>query len=90
MVKFFPDGRTDAKGAAEYLGYAEKTLAMMRTAGTGPRFVKPTGRRVFYYKADLDLWLARNKAASTAQARLQAHQQAEQATAPEAASVANS
>lgn len=39
-VVMFPDGRLDVKNAASYLGFAEKTLAMMRCEGTGPKFIK--------------------------------------------------
>ncbi len=54
-IKVFPDGRMDVKNAACYLGLKEKTLAMMRSNGTGPQFIKRG--RVFYYKEDLDTWL---------------------------------
>jgi Helix-turn-helix domain len=55
-VVLYPDGRLDAKSAAAYLGLSEKTLAMMRCQGRGPRFVKRG--RVFYFKDDLDAWIA--------------------------------
>jgi hypothetical protein len=62
----FPDGRLDAKNSARYLGLKEKTLAMMRCDGTGPRFIKRG--RIFYYKDDLDSWLnAAGRVVSTAQ-----------------------
>lgn len=65
-VTMFPDGRLDVKNAALYLGLKEKTLAMMRTDGTGPKFIKRG--RVFYYKEDLDVWLnAAGKLVSTTQ-----------------------
>ena len=35
-IVMFPDGRLDTKNAANYLGFKEKTLAMMRASGTGP------------------------------------------------------
>lgn len=64
----YPDGRLDAKNAATYLGLSTKTLAMMRTKGTGPKFIKRG--RIFYFHADLDEWLnASGKAVSTAQLR---------------------
>jgi hypothetical protein len=50
-VVVFPDGRLDTENAARYLGLSPKTLAMMRTAGSGPKFVKRG--RVFYYLEDL-------------------------------------
>ena len=65
-ISMFPDGRLDVKNAARYLGLKEKTLAMMRGSGTGPRFIKRG--RVFYYKEDLDAWLnAAGRFISTAQ-----------------------
>jgi hypothetical protein len=65
-VVVLPDGRMDAKNSAAYLGLSVKTLAMMRCAGTGPKFVKRG--RVFYFKRDLDEWLREGIAFSTAQA----------------------
>lgn len=67
-VKMFPDGRLDTQNAALYLGLSQKTLAMMRTRGDGPRYIKRG--RVFYFRADLDLWLvADGRVSSTSQAR---------------------
>ena len=64
----YPDGRLDAKNASTYLGLSTKTLAMMRTKGTGPQFIKRG--RIFYYHNDLDTWLnASGRAVSTAQSR---------------------
>ena len=57
-IKALPDGRMNAINAARYLGLAEKTLAMMRSAGTGPEYIKRG--RVFYFKEDLDRWLMRD------------------------------
>jgi hypothetical protein len=69
-IMVFPDGRLDTKNAAAYLGLSEKTLAMMRCQGTGPRFIKRG--RVFYYQEDLEAWLAQaERVTSTAQARRQ-------------------
>jgi len=66
-IVMFPDGRMDAKNAAKYLGLKEKTLAMMRSTGTGPRYIKRG--KIFYFKADLDAWLAEGgRLISTAQA----------------------
>jgi hypothetical protein len=67
-VRQYPDGRLDTENAAIYLGLTKKTLAMMRTAGKGPKFVKRG--RVFYYKDDLDSWLREGRVNSTAQARV--------------------
>ena len=66
-VLTYPDGRLDAKNASLYLGLKEKTLAMMRSNGTGPKFIKRG--RVFYYQEDLDHWLnANGQHTNTAQA----------------------
>ncbi len=65
-IQIFPDGRLDVKNAALYLGYKEKTLAMKRSNGTGPRFIKRG--RIFYFKEDLDTWVSANgRQLSTAQ-----------------------
>lgn len=65
-IHMFPDGRLDTKNAALYLGLKEKTLAMMRGTGSGPRFIKRG--RIFYFKEDLDAWLnADGRLISTAQ-----------------------
>lgn len=67
-VVMFPDGRLDAKNAAQYLGLSVKTLAMMRSAGTGPRFLKRG--RIFYFLDDLKAWMAEQpRVRSTAEAR---------------------
>ncbi len=67
-IKFqkFPDGRLDVPNASIYLGLAEKTLAMMRTKGTGPEFVKRG--KIFYFLEDLNKWIHQEgKLTSTAQ-----------------------
>lgn len=70
-ILVLPDGRMDTRSASGYLGLSEKTLAMMRCQGTGPRFIKRG--RIFYYQEDLDAWLAQAKrVTSTAQAKFQA------------------
>ena len=67
-VLILPDGRMDRKNAAIYLGNAPKTLAQYASKGIGPRFIKRG--RVWYFKDDLDAWIAGGKASSTAAARL--------------------
>jgi hypothetical protein len=68
-IVVFPDGRLDTENAARYLGLSPKTLAMMRTAGSGPKFVKRG--RIFYYLDDLQDWVAEQpRVRSTSQARL--------------------
>ena len=66
-MRVYPDGRVDARDAAHYLGLGERTLANMRTNGTGPRYVKIG--RVFYFLRDLDAWLESKSATSTGEAR---------------------
>ncbi|MBT3509310.1 MAG: DNA-binding protein [Nitrospina sp.] len=63
-VNIFPDGRMDVPNASDYVGYSQKTMAMMRCHGTGPKFVKLG--RIFYFKDDLDDWIVKNKRSSTA------------------------
>ncbi|MCL1824552.1 MAG: helix-turn-helix domain-containing protein [Betaproteobacteria bacterium] len=70
-IVVLPGGRMDTKNAAAYCGLSVKTLAMMRCKATGPRFIKPG--RIFYLQKDLDEWLHRNAAWSTAQARTGKH-----------------
>jgi hypothetical protein len=68
-VVVLPDGRMDTHSASAYLGLSEKTLAMMRCQGTGPRFIKRG--RIFYYQEDLDAWVAQaSRVTSTTQAKL--------------------
>ena len=65
-VQSLPDGRVDTKNAAIYIGLKEKTLAMMRCGGRGPKFIKRG--RIFYFLADLDEWLnSGGRLVSTAQ-----------------------
>lgn len=56
-----PDGRMDRKNAARYLGCAPKTMADWASKGIGPNYVL-VGGRVFYFKADLDKWIASGRA----------------------------
>lgn len=67
-IVVFPDGRLNTENAARYLGLSPKTLAIMRSSGTGPRFVKRG--RVFYFLEDLRAWVAEQpRVRSCAQAR---------------------
>lgn len=53
--------------AAQYLGgFAVNTLAVWRTRGTGPDFIR-AGRNIFYLKDDLDQWLLSQKYTNTQQ-----------------------
>ena len=53
---------TDA--AAAYVGMARQTLAEKRVSGESPPYHK-VGRRVMYYRKDLDAWLAKGRRRST-------------------------
>jgi hypothetical protein len=68
-VVVYPDGRLDTENAARFLGLSPKTLAIMRSSGTGPRFIKRG--RVFYFLEDLQGWISEQpRLRSSAQARL--------------------
>lgn len=58
-IEMYPDGRMDNVNAAKYLGLHPGTLNQMRVKATGPEFIK-VGKKVFYFKADLDAWLVSN------------------------------
>lgn len=67
-VTTYPDGRMDTKNTSTYAGLSEKTLAMMRCNGRGPKFVKRG--RIFYFQTDVDAWMnANGRHTSTAQAK---------------------
>jgi len=67
-VRTYPDGRMDTKNASTYTGLSEKTLAMMRCNGNGPKYVKRG--RIFYFTADVDEWMnSQGRLTSTAQAK---------------------
>lgn len=58
----------DTTNASKYAGLSDKTLAMMRCHGTGPKFIKRG--RIFYFQADIDDWMnANGRLSSTAQAK---------------------
>jgi hypothetical protein len=56
-VRVLPDGRMTRKDASTYLGYQSKTLAMWQLEGKGPEPHR-VGGRVFYFKDDLDAFIA--------------------------------
>lgn len=64
-VQTYPDGRMNTASISKYMGYALKTLAMMRSKGTGPKFVKRG--KIFYFREDVDVWMISAKVSSTAQ-----------------------
>lgn len=50
---------------AQRLGISEEALAQMATRGTGPRYVKLSGRLVRYRMSDVNAWLEANLVTST-------------------------
>jgi len=67
-VVTYPDGRMDTRNASLYAGLSEKTLAMLRCNGKGPKFIKRG--RIFYFLTDMDDWMnASGRLTSTAQAK---------------------
>jgi len=62
-VRVLPDGRMTRRDAARYLGHDAKTLANWAMEGKGPGS-KKVGGRVFYYRADLDVFIQGNGTAA--------------------------
>ena len=60
------DGRMDTFNSAKYCGLSPKTMAMMRSSGDGPEYIKRG--KVFYFKDALDSWIAAGKKQSTGRA----------------------
>ena len=46
----------NTKHAADFLGLAPKTLANMRSLGTGPDYIANAGGRMTYDEHDLERW----------------------------------
>ena len=58
----------NTRNTSKYTGLSDKTLAMMRCNGTGPKFIKRG--RIFYFQSDIDDWMnANGRLTSTAQAK---------------------
>jgi DNA-binding transcriptional MerR regulator len=49
-------GLLDTAEAAAYIRLPARTLEYYRSRGVGPSFLR-VGRRIFYRRAELDLWL---------------------------------
>lgn len=58
----------DTIAAAQYLGVSKFTLEMWRTQKKGPRFLKFSAKRVFYFKQDLDAFMEAHMCATSQQA----------------------
>jgi predicted DNA-binding transcriptional regulator AlpA len=52
-----PQSLAQPKEIAEFLGLTEQQLAQMRYLGTGPKFVKVTGRTVRYRWTSVNEWV---------------------------------
>lgn len=50
----------------EFAGITEAHAAQLRYAGTGPKFVKITGKQVRYRWSDIEAWLEERTRTSTA------------------------
>lgn len=79
-INVYPDGRLDRRNAARYMGCPSKTLAIWASQGTGPPYCK-LGKRVFYFKEDLDAWIQSHRATSTADYRAKQRQAQQTAVA---------
>jgi predicted DNA-binding transcriptional regulator AlpA len=54
--------------AASYCGVSPRTLEKLRLTGGGPRFCRPSGRRIVVYaQGDLDAWLKEGRRWSTSE-----------------------
>ncbi|MCG2639424.1 MULTISPECIES: helix-turn-helix transcriptional regulator [Bradyrhizobium] len=58
--------RRTAEAAAHYLDVSPATLAKWRISGEGPKFAR-IGKRVCYFKEDLDAWMLDRRVTSTAE-----------------------
>ncbi len=54
-----------AEQFAEFAGVTVAHAAQMRYAGTGPKFIKITGRAVRYRWSDIEAWLEERTRTST-------------------------
>jgi predicted DNA-binding transcriptional regulator AlpA len=54
--------------AGEMLAMSRGALAQLRYLGTGPRYVKLTGRAIRYRECDIAAWIEANLRSSTAPA----------------------
>ncbi len=52
----------DVKQASSYLHLSVVQLQVMRRRGEGPPFVRLSGRRIGYLRADIDAWLESRRA----------------------------
>jgi len=66
-VSLSPTDLLSPSAAAAYSGYSESTLAKFRCFGQGPRYLKPSTRKILYRRADIDNWLAQFQQNSTAE-----------------------
>lgn len=44
----------------EFIGVTREQASQMRVLGTGPKFIKVTGRQVRYRWSDIEAWLDEN------------------------------
>jgi predicted DNA-binding transcriptional regulator AlpA len=57
----------DPKSASQYLGVSRSFLDKRRVSGDGPPYRK-IGRRVFYWRSELEAWVNQSPRTSTSEA----------------------
>lgn len=60
-----PEGLATAAEFSEFAKITEGHAAQMRYAGTGPKFIKLTGKQVRYRWSDIEAWLEERTRTST-------------------------
>lgn len=55
--------------AAEYMKTTSGTLATLGYLNKGPKFFKPSPRKVLYRKSDLDTWISANEGVTGEESR---------------------
>jgi predicted DNA-binding transcriptional regulator AlpA len=66
-IPFDPDSLETEREAADFLGVTTRALQKWRATGTGPRFVRISGRCVRYRRRDLIGWAEARLKSSTSE-----------------------
>jgi len=62
IIKMSADERMTPVDAATYQDKSKETLAKWRARGIGPKYMKSETGRIYYYKADIDIyWRSQTK-----------------------------
>lgn len=67
-IPFDPESLETEREAADFLGVTVRALQKWRATGTGPRFVRISGRCVRYRRRDLISWAEARLKSSTSEA----------------------